>query len=63
MFFKKIKLETQRLYTILPILSREADVDTTVGGIKIKKGTMVLWNTEVIHHNEGFLGYQNFIFR
>ena len=50
---KIFAIETQRLYTILPIMSREADEDTTVGGIPIKRGTMVLWNTEIIHHNPG----------
>jgi len=49
-YLKCVIKETMRLRPSAPSRGRELAVDDTIGGIKVKKGTMIAWSSYVIQH-------------
>lgn len=48
--------ETFRFYPPVPMTIREAGVDTTIGGIEVRKGTTVIISSWALHHSKDVWG-------
>lgn len=44
--------ETLRLYSVVPVVTRVAEEDDDLGGVRIPKGTTVIMSLQGVHHRE-----------
>lgn len=62
-FLEAVIKETMRLFTVAPILSRQASEEVEIDGFVIPKGTAFLLSIDAMHKSEKYWGKDAHLFR